>query len=93
MFFLGFEGLIKKEKLKKYSNIFGNMTYSLYLLHVPAQLTLILVLNKLNLANSIFHTNYFFIFYFILLFLISHLVFVFFEKPLNKNIRKFFLKK
>ncbi len=92
MFFLGFEVFIKKEILKTYSNTVGNMTYSLYLLHVPTQLTLIYILNQLNLSNSIFHTNYFFIFYFILLFLISHLSFIFFEKPLNKNIRKFFLK-
>ena len=92
MFFLSFEDFIKKEILTKYSNMLGNMTYSLYLLHVPTQLTLIFIFNKLNLANSIFNTTYFFIFYFLLLFIISYLVFVFFEKPLNKNIRKSFLK-
>ena len=92
MFFLGFESLIKKEKFKQYSNKLGNMTYSLYLVHVPTQLTLIFILDKFNLTTNVFQTNYFFIFYFALLFIISHYIFVFFERPLNKNIRKIFLK-
>lgn len=72
MFFLGFESLIKKEKFKQYSNKLGNMTYSLYLVHVPTQLTLIFILDKFNLTTNVFQTNYFFIFYFALLFIISH---------------------
>ena len=92
MLFLCFEGFFEREKIRKLFNNLGNVTYSLYLLHVPMQLTLIFLINELNLGFEIFDTKYFFTLYFALLFLISHLVFVLYEKPMNNNIRKFFLK-
>ena len=81
--FFRIESLIKKEKFKQYSNKLGNMTYSLYLVHVPTQLTLIFILDKFNLTTNVFQTNYFFIFYFALLFIISHYIFVFFRKTIE----------
>ncbi len=93
MMFLSFENNIKSFQIKNIFTKLGNMTYSLYLMHVPVQLTLILLLNKLNISFDVFGSGYFFFFYFILLFVISQTIFIFYEKPLNNSIRKFFLKK
>ena len=92
LFFLSFENYISGGKIKYYFITLGNWTYALYLLHVPVQLIIILVLEKFFNFSDIYNNHIFFIFYFILLFMLSHLVFNFYEKPLNKKFRKLFLK-
>tara|TARA_B100001057_G_scaffold370514_1_gene374429 strand:- start:322 stop:1371 length:1050 start_codon:yes stop_codon:yes gene_type:complete len=93
LFFLSFEKIIVKDKIKNYFITLGNWTYALYLSHVPIQLLIIFILDKCcNLSNT-FNNNLFFFFYFISLFFLSHLIFNYFEKPLNKKIREFYLNK
>ena len=91
IFFISFENLISKLKYKSFFNLLGNLTYSLYLLHVPLQLMIIFLLKKYNFSLSIFNNYLFFLFYFFSLFLFSYLVFKFYEKPLNFKIRRYFL--
>ena len=69
--------------------IFGNMTYSSYLIHFPLQFLIILIFsytgNELPLYNNIF-----FISYLVLTLMLSYLAYYFFEKPVQKKIRKIF---
>ena len=80
-------------KNKRFNNFFlfsGDLTYSLYLLHIPSQIMIIQVFGFFNLDKSLFLSEYFFITYVIWMLLISSISFKFFEKPLNKKIRNFF---
>lgn len=80
-------------KNKRFNNFFqfsGDLTYSLYLLHIPSQILIIQVFGFFNLNKSLFFSEYFFITYVIWMLLISSISFKFFEKPLNKKIRNFF---
>ena len=92
LLFICFEKFIVNDKLKNIFSGLGNWTYALYLLHVPVQLTVVFLFKKLELFSNIFGSISFFFLYFIFLFFVSHLVYVFYEKPLNKHLRKFFLK-
>ena len=88
--FIAFEYFIKSEK-KKVLDFFGNLTYSMYLLHIPTMLIIILIFYNFNLPDAIFLNNYFFIFYISLILALSFISFKFFEKPVNKLFRKKFL--
>lgn len=91
LLFLSFENLITQEKIKNIFMTLGNWTYALYLLHVPFQLILIFSLQGYFNILNIFSDSVFFFIYFASLFLISHLVFILYERPLNKKIRGKFL--
>ena len=82
--------IFKSEK-KKVLDFFGNLTYSMYLLHIPIMLIIILIFYNLNLPDTVFLNNYFFIFYISIILTVSFISFKFFEKPVNKLFRKKFL--
>lgn len=88
--FISMEYFVKSEK-KKIFDFFGNLTYSMYLLHIPTMLIIIIIFYNYNLSDEIFLNNFFFIFYIFLILSLSYLSFQFFEKPLNKNLREKFL--
>ncbi len=88
LFFLTFENLIKHNKIRTIFGIMGNLTYALYLLHVPFQLLIIFTFEKLSINTQIFNNIIFFHIYFISLCLLAHYVFSYYEKPLNKILRK-----
>ena len=88
LFFLSFEKFIVRDRIKSIFSLLGNLTYALYLLHVPFQLLIIFFFDKYLIDMNYFFSLSFFLIYFIILFAISHLIFVFYEKPLNKKIRK-----
>ena len=90
MLFILMDVMIKKNDVKLFLKSCGNLTYALYLLHIPTQLFLLLLGNYFNLSNYLYLNLYFFIFYFIIMISISKLSFNFFEKPLNKKIRNNF---
>ena len=81
---------IKNKRLNNFFQFSGDLTYSLYLLHIPSQIMIIQVFGFFNLDKSLFLSEYFFITYVIWMLLISSISFKFFEKPLNKKIRNFF---
>ena len=89
MLFLAFENYLGK-KIRKIFCSLGDLTYSMYLLHVPTQISLILIFQMTNIEMNIFLKTYFFIFYISLIILISYLSFHIFEKNLNKKIRNYF---
>jgi len=86
LLFVGLEIFIH-EKFKKTFVFFGNLTYAMYLLHIPTQLLIIFVFNYFGITNEIFLNNYFFILYFLTIITLSFLCFTFYEKPLSNKIR------
>jgi len=64
----------------------GNMTYSSYLIHLPLQLFIVLMLEKLNIAMP-FYSSYFFILFIALVLYLSRIIFLRFEKPMQDFIR------
>ena len=81
--------ILIKFKLANLCKIFGSWTYACYLIHIPIQLTIINIANFLNfeIPNE---DNLFFILYILFIFILSHLVFNFFEKPAQDILRKKF---
>jgi len=89
LFFISIEIFIH-ESLKNIFLTLGNLTYAIYLLHIPVQISLILVFGYFNINNEIFISNYFFITYIFFMSFLSHFCFNLYEKPINKKIRSFF---
>ena len=87
------EELIKDRKIQYFFRTSGNLTYALYLLHIPIQLIILLIAKNFNFPNSIFLENYFFLIFFSIMFLSAYLCFRFYENPMNKKIRMVLLKK
>ena len=80
-------------KTKSIQNLFsslGDLTYSIYLIHVPLQILIIINFDIFNLSETVYATKTFFIFFMILLMIISYFCFLKYEKPLNYKIRKKF---
>ncbi len=82
--------LITKFKIENLCKIFGSWTYACYLIHIPIQLTIISISNFYNLKIPN-EENMFFLLYILFVFLLSHLVFNFFEKPAQSILRNKFL--
>lgn len=78
---------IQSNILKKIFLKLGNMTYSIYLLHIPFQLSLILFFSYFEIEKTHFMSNYFLLSFVLVLLLLSNLCYENFEKPMNKFIR------
>ena len=65
--------------------IIGELSYTIYLIHFPLQIILMIISKEF--INLNFNSEYFFIFYFILIFITSFLVHKFYELPLKILIR------
>ena len=89
LFFAAIE-IFMHDKAKRTFEFFGNLTYALYLLHIPVQIIIILIFNYFNIMDEIFLNNYFFILYLLLMIVLSFISFKFYEKPINNKIRSFF---
>ena len=89
LFFISIE-IFMHESLKNIFSTLGNLTYAIYLLHIPVQISLILIFSYFNINNEIFINNYFFITYIFFMLFLSYLCFNLYEKPINKKIRSFF---
>ena len=64
----------------------GNMTYSSYLIHLPLQLFIVLILGAIGVAIP-FYSPYFFIFYIALVLCLSRVTYLRYEKPMQNFIR------
>ena len=82
------EPYIKRIDIQNFFKLLGNLTYSLYLLHLPVQIIFLLVFTYLNIPDNIFIKDYFLILFFVTIIISSYHCFRIYEKPLNKNIRK-----
>jgi len=78
-------------KGKKIS-IIGDISYSIYLIHYPIILTILFILNFLELKIN-FNTPFIFLMYLVITFLISFCSYKFIEIPLKIIFRNKYLKK
>jgi peptidoglycan/LPS O-acetylase OafA/YrhL len=90
LFFSQIDRFIKKDSIKSLFNNLGNLTYSIYLIHVPLQIIIIMCFNLFSVDETIVNTKTFFFVYIISLMFISNICFVKYEKPLNYMIRNKF---
>ena len=79
------------QNLGKSLRLLGDISYTIYLVHVPVETMYSLV--DTQIIQIDYDSNYFFITYFATIFLISYLIFAYFEIPLKKYLRKKFIKK
>jgi peptidoglycan/LPS O-acetylase OafA/YrhL len=76
----------------KFVEALGNLTYAIYLLHFPIQISIVLVYAWLGKAIP-YYNNVFFISFMLFTLLFSRLVFLKFEMPAQTYFRRKFLKK
>jgi peptidoglycan/LPS O-acetylase OafA/YrhL len=87
LLFLSFEKYLNNF-FKKIFNTLGNLTYGMYLCHLPLQIICIMLLHNLGVDTKIYLTVEFLLLYLIFIFATALLSFFFFEKKLNIFIRK-----
>jgi peptidoglycan/LPS O-acetylase OafA/YrhL len=63
---------------------FGELTYSVFLWHIPVQLLIILTFERASISKSVFETAPFLIFYLVLVYGIANISFVYIESPLKR---------
>ena len=90
LFFVAVDTFIKKDTIKLTFRKLGNLTYSLYLLHLPFQILLIIIWKIFDLDEIVFANFLFLIAFFLFLIITANLCFKFYEKPLNDLIRNKF---
>ena len=88
MFFVTIEYAVEKKGIKFFFKSLGDLTYSLYLIHVPIQIAIVLLFSFFEVTATYFLSKIFFILYFLFIFLIAKSSFKFYEFPLNNFIRK-----
>ena len=88
--FVKIDNFITNINIKNFFILFGNLTYALYLIHLPFQIVILILFSYYNLANTIFLEHYFFVSFFVILIFLSKLTFKFYEKPSNEIIRRKF---
>ena len=76
--------------LGKKIKILGESSYSIYLTHIPINISLLIIIKQFNINKSIFFNEYFFILYLLFLQSLSILTFLFFEYPMRKKIKNNF---
>jgi len=70
----------------------GDLSYSVFLWHVPIQITIKLVQAKFSIDNSIAYNKLFFIFFIALTYCVGYLSYRFIEQPAQRIIRKRFAR-
>lgn len=73
--------------LKKFK-FFGDISYSIYLIHFPIMILTSIFINKAGIDKSIYLQNYFFMAFFVVLTILGFISHYFFEVPAMQYIRK-----
>jgi peptidoglycan/LPS O-acetylase OafA/YrhL len=81
-----------KERGRRFT-LLGDLTYSLYLLHVPVQITLILLMDQFGVDRKIVATHWFFLGFMVLMLAVSTLSYRHFELPMRKWVRQRFKRR
>ena len=91
LFFVCLDKYIKTKFTQSLFRNLGNLTYSLYLIHLPIQIIILIIFKLFNLDEILFTNIYFFLLFFIFFMFLVY-CFKFYEKPLTDLIRKKFNK-
>jgi peptidoglycan/LPS O-acetylase OafA/YrhL len=79
-------------RLTRFTEICGSLTYSSYLLHFPIILASVMVLDVLKIQRSILCSLYGTFFVLAIVLVLSRVVFVYFETPMQKYLRNLLSK-
>lgn len=74
------------------TRIIGDLSYSVFLWHVPIQIAIKLVQAEYSIDNSIAYNKLFFIFFIALTYFVGYLSYRFIEQPAQRIIRKRFVR-
>ena len=77
------------KNMGKSLQIFGDISYTIYLVHVPIQL-LFSIVDK-NIVKINYDSNFIFILFFLIIFIFSIMIYKFFEIPVKNKLRKKFI--
>lgn len=66
----------------------GDLTYSIYLLHIPVQIFLILAIRELDIGQEVFSSGYLFIIFMALVVLLSIVSHRYYERPVREYLRR-----
>jgi peptidoglycan/LPS O-acetylase OafA/YrhL len=81
-------------RFRKFLSLLGNLTYSSYLIHVPFQIAILILLQLFGFdQKKLVSSTVFFLLYFLIIFLVSHLVFSKLEDPLRRKLRADLIQK
>jgi peptidoglycan/LPS O-acetylase OafA/YrhL len=71
-------------------SLLGNITYGLYLLHVPVQIAIILLMDRFSIDRGIAATRPFFLGFIGLMLILATLSYRYFELPMRRWVRELF---
>jgi peptidoglycan/LPS O-acetylase OafA/YrhL len=74
------------------TRMLGDLSYSVFLWHVPIQITIKLVQAKYSIDNSVAYNKLFFIFFIALTYFVGYLSYRYIEQPAQRIIRKRFAR-
>ncbi len=75
-------------RLARRMHVLGDMSYALYLLHFPLQLTMILVADALGIDRSVFYSVGALLLFYLILFPMSYCSYYYFELPAQRYLRR-----
>ena len=81
------DGTTLAHQFKKFK-IFGNLSYSVFLWHIPIQIMIKLIQAKYSIDNSIAYNKLFFIFFITLTYSVGYLSYRFIEQPAQRYLRQ-----
>jgi len=69
--------------------MFGNLSYGIYLWHIPIQIVLLLIFEYFALDKNIVYSEWFFVFFIVIVIITAYISYKYFENPIRKRIRKY----
>ena len=91
LLFIQLDNYLNYEKVKNLFYKLGNLTYAIYLLHVPMQILIILTFGYLSIPDTIFTNELFFISFILMYFSFKYLLQQIREATKQKNQKKIWL--
>ena len=86
LIFLSFENIIN-DRLRPIFNFLGDLTYGMYLWHLPVEIFIMITLLKTDYSMSIFLNPLFLIFHVLIVIIISIVGYLYYEKKLRNLLR------
>lgn len=83
------------DKMDKYNigkkiNILGDLSFSIYLIHIPLEITIMIITEYLGIGKNLFSSEFFFIGYLASIIGISYITFFYYELPMRNFFRQKF---
>ena len=87
-----FLDLISLKKILKPLRLLGELSFSIFLIHVPLQILIKLIMSRFIIDESIAYENTFFVAFITLTYLLGYLSFRHIEQPVQRYLRRKFIR-